>query len=203
MVDTEWPSFQAWRRFYTERGATLALSDWVAAVGGDGGFDPIAHLEAQIGQPIDREDVLAKRQAMKAELVRSAPLMEGVRERIAEARELGWAVGVASSSDSAWVEGHLTRLGMLDKIDAVRTRDYVSRVKPSPEVFQKAAEALAIAPEACVVCEDSLNGVRAARAAGMFVVAIPNRVTQAIDFSEAHLRVDSLSELSLAALRWS
>jgi putative hydrolase of the HAD superfamily len=51
-----------------------------------------------------------------------------------------------------------------------------------------------------VVFEDSLNGVRAAKAAGMMVIAVPNRVTQRLDFREAHLQVSSLDAVSLRGL---
>ena len=82
----------------------------------------------------------------------------------------------------------------------MRTRDDVSAAKPDPEVFLKAAATLGVTPARCVVCEDSLNGVRAAKAAGMVAVAVPNRVTAVLDFSLADLRLDSLTALRLADL---
>ncbi|MEL6348772.1 MAG: HAD-IA family hydrolase, partial [Myxococcota bacterium] len=200
MVDTEWPSYQAWLSIFNDYGVTLTLDEWAGRVGGDGGIDPITRLEQLTGADIDRDSLIARRRAMKAERTRSAPLMPGVLERIDEARSLGWAVAVASSSGSDWVEGHLARLGTLAQIDVVRTRDHVAQVKPSPEVFLLAAAALDVPPERCVVCEDSLNGVRAARAARMMVVAVPNRVTRILDLSAAHFQADSLSALSLASL---
>jgi len=203
MVDSEWPALEAWRVVYARFGATLAVEDWVKCVGSRYGeaFDPIDHLEAQVGRRLDREALIHERGQLKIKAVSTAPLMPGVRERIAEARALGWAVGVASSSGADWVLGHLTRLEMRAAVDAVRTADDVEHVKPAPDVYLAAAAALAVDPADCVVCEDSLNGVRAARAAGMYAVAVPNRVTALLDFSEAHQRVASLTELSLASLR--
>ncbi|MFT5682583.1 MAG: HAD superfamily hydrolase (TIGR01509 family) [Myxococcota bacterium] len=201
MVDTEWPSFLAWREVYNEHGAELYLPEWSARVGSDHGFNPIKTLRARSSRPLgDIDALLADRQRRKAARVASKPLMPGVREVIAQARHLGWAVGVASSSPYEWVGGHLTRLGMLDIVDAVRTRDDVHRVKPDPEVFLLAADALGVPPEDCVVCEDSLNGIRAAKAAGMFSIAVPNRVTVVQDFAEADLQVRSLSALRLSKL---
>ena len=201
MVDTEWPSFQAWEALFQVHGARLALSQWVACVGSSGGFDPIAELERQLGHPVDRAGLLAQRAAHKAALVADAPLLPGVADRLAEARALGWRVGVASSSEAAWVHGHLARLGVLEALDAVRTREDVTQVKPAPELFLKTAAALGVAPAACVVLEDSLNGVRAARAAGMIAVAVPSRATAALDFGQdAHLRLESLEQLSLHRL---
>lgn len=201
MVDTEWPSYQAWCALYQAHGAQLPLSLWVSCVGSAGAFDPIAELERQVGHAVDRPALLAQRTAQKAARVADAPLMPGVLERLQEARDLGWRVGVASSSGADWVRGHLAQRGLLDRLDAVVTREDVRRVKPDPEIFQKAAAALGVTAGECVVLEDSLHGVRAALAAGVaVVVAVPNRVTQGLDFQEAHQRIESLAHLSLAAL---
>lgn len=201
MVDTEWPSFLAWQEVYAEHGAVLHLPEWSARVGSDHGFDPVETLRSRSDRPLgDVDALLADRQRRKAARVAHQPLMPGVAAAIAQARRLGWAVGVASSSPLSWVGGHLDRLGMRAAVDAVRTRDDVTQVKPSPEVFLLTAAALGVAPGRCVVCEDSLNGVRAAKAAGMLAVAVPNRVTRVQDFSEADLRLSSLAGLRLSEI---
>jgi beta-phosphoglucomutase-like phosphatase (HAD superfamily) len=73
----------------------------------------------------------------------------------------------------------------------------VERVKPAPDLFLLAATRLGVAPERCVVFEDSPNGIRAARAAGMRCVAIPNAVTSALSMEGADLVLPSLSAQSL------
>ena len=201
MVDTEWPSFLAWQEVYREHGAELRLAEWAARVGSDAGFDPVQTLRRRSDRPLeDVAALLADRQARKAARVAHAPLMPGVQAAIDQARRLGWRVAVASSSSHDWVSGHLRRLGLYTSLDAVRTRDDVSQVKPSPEVFEQAAAALGVSASRCVVCEDSLNGIRAAKAAGMFAIAVPNRVTAVLDFSIADLRLESLVALRLSAL---
>ncbi len=203
MVDTEWPSFLAWQEVYREHGAELYLPEWSARVGSDRGFDPVETLRARADRPLGSVAVLlADRQRRKAERVSSEPLMPGVRAAIRQARALGWRVGVASSSPLSWVGSHLDRLGMREAVDAVRTRDDVAQVKPSPEVFLLTAAALGAVPEQCVVCEDSLNGVRAAKAAGMFTIAVPNRVTMVQDLSEADRQLESLTALRLSEIIW-
>ena len=199
MVDTEWPSFLAWQAVYREHDAELRLSEWVARVGSDGGFDPVETLRQRSSRPLgDVAALLADRQARKVRLIGDAPLMPGVADAMAQARSLGWRVGVASSSPLSWVGGHLSRLGVV--VDAVRTRDDVTHAKPSPEVFEKAAAALGVEPAGCVVCEDSLNGILAAKRAGMFAIAVPNRVTTVLHFAEADLRLESLIALRLGDL---
>jgi putative hydrolase of the HAD superfamily len=200
VVDTEWPAYQAWCHIYRRFGVCLRLADWVHCVGSGYGdkFDPVVDLTMKLGRPLDRGALLREKDALKRAAVLEEPVMPGVEARIAEARSLGWAVAVASSSGAGWVEEHLGRLGLRARVDCVRTKDDVDRVKPDPAVFLAAAAGLGVAPAGCVVCEDSLNGVIAARAAGMVAVAVPNRVTRLLDFPQAHLRVESLEALSLA-----
>lgn len=201
MLDTEWPAFQSWKTIFDRHGATLALRDWVTCVGSGAGFDPLTHLAAQLpGLPLDRDAILAERLADKVRRIGDSPPMPGVLDRIREARALGWRLAVASSSPAAWVLPHLDRLALRDLFDAVRTRDDVAHAKPAPDLFLSAAAALGLPPACCVVFEDSLSGVRAARAAGMMVIAVPNRVTQRLDFREAHLQVSSLEAVSLRDL---
>ena len=128
------------------------------------------------------------------------PIQPGVVDLLDQAETLGLARGVASSSPISWVGRHLDRLGILSRFAAVRTQDDVERTKPWPDVFLAAARALEVRPERAVVFEDSRNGVLAAKEAGMFCVAVPNRITEGLDFSDADLVVSSLADVDLAAL---
>jgi beta-phosphoglucomutase-like phosphatase (HAD superfamily) len=87
----------------------------------------------------------------------------------------------------------------------VVTRDDVSddgaRTKPAPDLFLLAAERLGVEPARCVAFEDSPNGVVAARAAGMVVVAVPGPMTTGLDMSAADLVVPSLAGIDLAGFR--
>ena len=83
-------------------------------------------------------------------------------------------IAVASGSPLAAIQTALSRLGILDCFDHVITSESVARGKPHPDVFLAAASAMEVAPEACLVFEDSLIGVQAAVAAGMSVVCVPS-----------------------------
>src|SRR5207237_3807390 len=93
VVDTEIATYQAWRDVYAEHGVDLSLEDYLPAVGTGssvaGAFDAVAHLERLIGSSVDREELVARRAQRKAELYERAPLLAGVRERLAEAQSLG------------------------------------------------------------------------------------------------------------------
>jgi HAD superfamily hydrolase (TIGR01509 family) len=201
MVDTEWPAFEAWSAIYREHGVELLLSRWVECVGSSTArFDPVAHLCELTGRTLDGPVLVADKERRKAGICDVLGVMPGVEAQIAAARAHGWTVAVASSSGSGWVRGHLERLGLTQRLDAILTREDVARVKPAPDLYLKAAAVLGAAPAACVVLEDSLNGVRAAKAAGMRCYAVPNRVTRGLDFSEADAVLASVAELPLARL---
>ena len=112
-----------------------------------------------------------------------------------QARGLGLAV--ASSSEHEWVDTHLTRLGLRERFAYLACHDGRLRAKPAPDTYLDACEAVGVAPGDAIAVEDSFNGVVAARAAGMRVVAVPNGVTSAMDFSTADLVLSSLAECAL------
>ena len=101
------------------------------------------------------------------------PLMKGARELLSVLRERGIPCAVASSSPPDVVELYLEKNGVLDAfaVRACAAADIPS--KPAPDVFLRAAEALGVAPQNCLVLEDSINGIKAGRAAGMRVVMVP------------------------------
>jgi beta-phosphoglucomutase-like phosphatase (HAD superfamily) len=83
-------------------------------------------------------------------------------------------VAIASSSHPRVIAAAVEALGIADVMDAIVSSDEVARGKPAPDVYLAAAARLGTAPTRCLVVEDSLNGVRAGRAAGMTVVLVPN-----------------------------
>ncbi len=202
MVDTEWPAFLAWTEIYREHGHVLDLREWVACVGASyAAFDPVTRLAELTGKTFEREVLIGDKERRKIEECNRLAALPGVVDRLKEAKVLGIKAAVASSSSLAWVDGHLSRLKLKDHIELIRTRDHVTRIKPHPDLYLAAAAGLGVEPEACVVFEDSLNGVKAAKAAGMTCYAIPNRVTSQLDFGEADGRYDSLALVSLKNLK--
>jgi beta-phosphoglucomutase-like phosphatase (HAD superfamily) len=128
------------------------------------------------------------------------PLLPGVEALLRDAQTLGLRRAVASSSSRAWVDGWLRRHDIRDRIETLVARDDVRQVKPDPELFLLAARRLGIAPGACVVFEDSPNGMRAALASGMRCVAVPNALTRPLARPDVDLVLASLDERPLAAI---
>lgn len=124
-------------------------------------------------------------------------LRDGVEDYLLAAKEAGLKIGLASSSTRAWVETYLTQLGILSYFEVIKTRDDVTTVKPDPELYLQAVNALGVRPEEAIAFEDSLNGLKAARAAGLKCVIFPNSVTSHLAFEDYSLRFSSMAERSL------
>ena len=200
ILDTETPEFEEWRAAFRARGHELTLEVWQHSVGTVGAYDPCAHLADLMRVPLDHEALRQEVYARHQTRCEAQPLLPGVVDRVREARAAGLRTAVASSSLSEWVEGWLARHRIRDLFDAVCTRDQVAQVKPAPDLFLLAAARLGVAPEECLAFEDSPHGIRAARAAGMRCVAIPNPLTRHLPLGEADLVVESLADHSLAEI---
>ena len=177
------------------------LAAWQACVGSAWALDWIDDLEREAPHAIDRVTVVARRRARKDHLTAELHVLPGVLDRIAEAERHGLGLAVASSSPRDWVEPHLDRLGLLGRFHCFFTRDDVSQAKPAPDLCLAALAAFGAPAARAVAFEDSHNGSRAAKAAGLWCVVAPNPVTSAQDFSHADLVVGSLEEIDLAGLR--
>ncbi|HEX9371128.1 MAG TPA: HAD family hydrolase, partial [Roseiflexaceae bacterium] len=200
LVDTETPAFESWRMLYAGYGHDLTLDLWQGALGTSHGFDPLDHLETLLGRALDRAADLERRRALKAAMSADQPLLPGARDLLEQARALDIPCAIASSSDRAWVEGWLRRHAIYDAFVCVRTADDVALTKPAPELFLSAAACLGAPPGACLVFEDSPNGILAARAAGMRCVAVPGAVTSRLALPPADLVIRSLDAMPLAEI---
>jgi HAD superfamily hydrolase (TIGR01509 family) len=203
ILDTEYPDYQSWQEIYQAHGAHLPLSAWERSIGSMDLdlLDPYAYLEAQIGRPVDREEIRARRRSRLAELVAAQSVLPGVEDYLADARRLGLKLGLASSSSRAWVTGCLAQFGLNGTtFDCIRCGDEVKRTKPDPELYLAALDALAVRADQAVALEDSPNGVAAAKGAGLYCVAVPSTLTRRLPFDRADMRLNSLADMSLEKL---
>jgi len=201
ILDTEVPVLESWEQVYRSYGVELPMDTWLETIGtADHDFDPFAHLQELLGRSLGREPLHADRILHRDAILHAQETLPGVREYIQEGRRLGLKLAVASSSRRQWVVGHLERLGIHEYWDAVLTADDVARTKPDPELYLAAVEAVGVVPHQAVAFEDSENGVKAAKAAGLHCVAVPAQLTMNMDFSLADLRIGSMSEVPLVKL---
>lgn len=196
LVDTEWAIYQSWVHLYAREGQEISIATYAPCLGaGYSHWDPAAHLEKLTGKQYDWDAETPARQAMlEADLERMG-LMDGAAELLDWCAEQGIGLTVASSSSRRWVQGWLEKLGIYDRFAGVFTRTDGYAVKPAPALFEAARQCLNLPHEECLIIEDSENGTIAAHNAGIPCAAIPNRMTEASDFSRAAHHFASLQAL--------
>ncbi len=195
ILDTEVPIYEAWRDVYADHGHKLTIEKWSICVGsGENVLDPCTDLSNLTGSAVDCRALRARTREMVDQILASSRPMPGVVELIEAARARGVLLAIASSSPAAWVKGHVARLGIEDRFDCIRTSDDVERTKPAPDLFLAALACLGVDPSESLVLEDSPNGIRAAAAAGIPCIAVPNRITGGLDLSGASRILNSLTE---------
>ncbi|MEK0447065.1 MAG: hypothetical protein RLZZ399_2386 [Verrucomicrobiota bacterium] len=202
VVDTESVGYLTWREIFNAHGHDLTVEHYAQAVGSgfNAHYDPRRDLEKLTNRVFDWPSTEATRRARERQIHQGMQTLPGVRERLAEARTLGLRTAVASSSPRLWIDTWMERLTLRDCFDHFSTVEDTGKPKPDPSLFVHAAESLGVAPEEVLIFEDSLNGLRAALAAGMRCVVVPGPMTRHLDFSGAWRLVNSLSETSLTAL---
>jgi HAD superfamily hydrolase (TIGR01509 family) len=195
LVDTEWAIYEAWRRTFEAHGQHLPLDTYTRCIGSDfATWSPKTHLEELTGLAFDWHDLDARRQEeIMKDLTHEGP-MHGVADLLGKLSAASMPMAVVSSSSHRWVDGWLEKLGLAGHFRTTVCRGDAPRIKPAPDLFLEAAKQLAVAPEECLVIEDSLNGLKAAKAAGMAVWIVPNRVTACLDFAPADRVFRTLAE---------
>lgn len=197
IVDTEWPVYETARMAHEHHGLELPIEEWVQLVGRADNKPLAERLRDLLGREPDQR-AIERAHEQHGQTRLSGPALPGVQEVIDAAQAAGRPLGIASSSPMDWVGGHLERLELFDRFTSFSTRDQVDRGKPAPDLFLLAAAQLERDPAEMLVIEDSRNGVLAAKAAGMPVVVIPNRVTMHDIPTEADLVIDSLLDFPFA-----
>jgi HAD superfamily hydrolase (TIGR01509 family) len=198
IVDTEGPIFQSWQELYQSYGFVLPQDKWAKTIGtAEPDYNPVRELDRLAGGPLDWATIEPARRERELGLIDGQPPRPGVPEILQAAKNRGLKVGLASSSTCAWVTGHLTRLNLIHYFDCILASDDVQRTKPNPELFLSALDCLELDADQAIVFEDSLNGILAAKRAGIFAVAVPIPLTRNLPLELADLCLDSLAELSL------
>lgn len=152
-------------------------------------------LERYEGDPLSEAEkflLAEKKNELYRELLTAmtpADVSEEVRNVLKTLREKGYKLAVGSSSKNA--RFILEKTGLQDGFDAISDGTNITKSKPDPEVFLKAAEFLGIAPEECVVVEDAYAGIEAAKAANMTAAGIG----EARDYEKTNFRLETFSDL--------
>lgn len=198
LVDTEWAIYQAWLRTFQAHDHDLPLEVYTRCIGSDfATWSPKMHLEQLSGLEFDWHDLDAQRQQEITRDLTGAGPMPGVPDLLAHLAAVAVRRAVVSSSSHSWVDGWLEKIACTTYFETVVCRGDAPQIKPAPDLYLEAARRLALPAADCLVIEDSLNGVKAAKAAGMAVWVVSNRVTAGLDFTTADRVFESMEALTL------
>jgi putative hydrolase of the HAD superfamily len=204
IIDSEWVIYESARGAFAAHGHDLPVAAWATIVGlgeEDNERQWASLLEAAGVEAFEVTDYVAAYDAQDRSNRDGLPALPGVEVLLDSLHAARVPVGMASSSSVAWLERHLSRLGLLDRFGAIVGSDLVGGIgKPAPDVYLRACADLGADPARSVALEDSGHGVSAAKAAGMAVVAIPGSITRFNDLSHADRVVESLEHLTVADL---
>jgi HAD superfamily hydrolase (TIGR01509 family) len=199
ILDTETPFWRSWEEIYREHGLVVSAAEWAGLIGSSA--DPTeayALLERHLGCRVDRAALRDRRVARELKLLEREQVMPGVRGLIADAVESGLRLAIASSSERDWVVRHLDEIGLLECFETIACAEDVAATKPAPDLYEMVLGSLEMPSDRAIAFEDSAHGVAAAKAAGLYCIAVPNQVTRHLPFPEADMVVDTLAGRALA-----
>ncbi|MCA9935729.1 MAG: HAD family phosphatase, partial [Anaerolineales bacterium] len=196
MVDTEPLARRAWDAVLAEHGYAMDDAVYANMVGRRSDESGQMVLDAY-PLPLSRDALIAqKTKHFRVMLAHGAPVMPGLHELVAELEQRSIPWGVATSSPRTHAAIILEQLGLTAVCQAIAAGDEVAQGKPAPDIYQLAAQRMGVSAAQCVALEDSAPGCRAAIAAGMRGVAVPNGHTTPADFTFAHFVMPSLREVA-------
>lgn len=199
ILDTEWTIYQEVLAIFKSEGYDLPLEMYAKCVGSSyATWSPQTYLEELSGKVYDWDTINIERDRKIKARLNTLEAMVGVEDSLKECLAQGLRLAVASSSSHDWVESWLEKLNLTHYFETIICREDVKQIKPAPDLFLKAAEALQLHPSECLVIEDSRNGVLAAQSANMRVFAVPNRISIVSDFPNSTTMLNSLTEFKEA-----
>jgi HAD superfamily hydrolase (TIGR01509 family) len=189
LVDTETVVYRAMQRAAGGFGGEMPFDTFQRMVGLQHAHSDLIVLE-HFGEGFDLEAWSAAVSAhFREEMAAGIALKAGAVEILDALDELGLPRAIATSSSLESVRQSLGPHSLVDRFQALITRDVQTRGKPHPEPFLKAAEALGVDPADCLALEDSHNGVRSASSAGMMTVMIPDMLDPTEEMETLCIRI--------------
>ncbi len=198
IVSTEKNHFEAWRETASKLGIPFSEHDNEALKGVNrvDSLKQILKLGNKTVSAEEFESLLVFKNDMYLDSITTLSkddLLPGVHALLLQAKSMGVKIGLGSSSKNAPMI--LTRLGITDLFDVIIDGNGVTHPKPDPEVFLNGAKALALAPSDCLVFEDALSGISAAKAGGFIAIGVGNPMLKGV----ADVYFNELTEFRLEA----
>lgn len=197
ILDTESAIIRAYADVHAAHAVPFETERFLHAVGqADYAFDPWQAFP----KTVDRTALDTERRCHNQRRDLELTILPGVRELIDDAVSRGLRLALASNSRRPHCEGHLARLGLLDRFDFLSCRDEAPLPKPAPDLYLHALRSLGVRGHEAIAFEDSHTGSLAAKRANLRCVAVPGAATRHHDFAHADLVLASLADCTLAGL---
>ncbi len=175
IVDTSQLHFASWQQWAQELGRTFTEDDFFRLFGLRNSDIVMRFLES--GVSADEAEALGeKKEELFRDIIRreKVTVLPGALELLRSLKEDDWRLALASSGPLESTDLILSSIGIGHIFECVVSARWLSQGKPAPDVFLLAASNLGVAPDCCVVIEDTIDGVNAAKAAGMKCISVTN-----------------------------
>jgi len=197
LMNTEVLHYTIWQQVFAEQGVIIDFEHYKGCIGSTNARLMELIYEGYGADFRSDESVILRFSQLNQEYIRThgVPPIEGVAQTLAQLKAKGYRMAVASSSPLKNIEMCLQSLQIRHFFDVLFSSEQVARPKPAPDVFLAAAAAMDAAPATCVVVEDSTNGTRAARAAGMYCIGFDNPDSPGQCLDAADVRIHHFAQL--------
>ena len=201
LVDTEPLQFKAYNQVFSRHGYPVPLGDWRRWTDQE---PPPAKLWIESYDiPLDAQQIADEKKIIYDRLIQEEMELKPGAKHLVEMLSHGFRLCVASGSRIESIESSIGRYGLRGSFEKLISSTSVRRNKPCPDVFLEAASQMGTSPSECVVIEDSVIGLQAAKAADMACIICPDAFLShpRSRYREADVIVDSLEEITLHTLR--
>lgn len=174
LADSMPQHFKAWQHAFRTHGASFEYTwEIFVSLAGVGHADTVRKMNTRFGDSLDPEAVTRTKEEWYARHVDEVQPIEPVAAYARLLASMGAKLSIASGGPKELVKRTLKAIGLLEIFPVIVSQDDITRSKPDPEIFVKAAYDMGVDPHKCLVLEDSRLGIAGAKAAGMDWVEIP------------------------------
>ncbi len=199
IVDTAHDHYESWRQAFEKRGIKLTEADFQTKFGQRNDRIIRTTMNREVSNEEIEEIARDKEEYFRAHVRAHIKPFPGAVELIQSLCNVTVKMSIASSAPVENIRLLLGSLGILECFQQFVSGREVTESKPSPQIYLLAARKLNMPPEKCIVIEDAVTGVRGAKSAGMYCVAVTNTNSREL-LREADMVVDNLTELTISSL---
>ena len=201
IISSKVAEYESWRRVFQVLNCKLTLSKWIRIIDNPRGeFDParIVIKECAYGNELDIHNIRTLRYNLYEALRKTLTPLPGVMKLIKECTERGLLLGLASNGLHEKIDYYLARLKIMNSFKSIKCRDDVKNTKPEPDLYLEVLKDLSIKSSEAIAFEDSPPGITAAKAAHLYCIAVPNKITKYLDLRKADRICKSLKYFSIS-----